>query len=147
MTPRLAANLIRLIGWGFIIFGIGYVTIASPALDGLAKSAAVLFDWSGQTSSDTLSRSARWFAAIMSGLSAGFGALYVFVIAPLLTAGHLPSTAIARRGGLIAAGLWFAIDSTGSYAAGVPSNVVMNAVFLVMLSVPLIMVKAEGEAA
>lgn len=141
MTPTRAATLIRLMGWGFIIFGIVFVTIAFPAFDGFAKSLSHFFDWTGQTVSDPLSRSARWFAAIMSGLSAGFGAFFVFLIAPLLAHKDNAVFQTVKRGGLIAAGLWYIVDSAGSVAAGVPSNVVMNTLFLAAFAVPLILVK------
>jgi len=85
MTPKRAAILISLMGWGFIIFGVVFVTIAFPAFDSFAKVLSYLFDWTGQTTSDSLSRSARWFAAIMSGMSAGLGAFFVFIVAPLLS--------------------------------------------------------------
>jgi quinol-cytochrome oxidoreductase complex cytochrome b subunit len=144
MTPKRAATLIALMGWGFIIFGIIYVTIAFPALDGFSKALSQLFDWTGLTAADDLSRSARWFAAIMSGLSAGFGAFYVFLVVPLLQHQDLSVFRTVRRGGLIAAGLWFVIDSIGSVAAGVPSNVAPNILFLAMFAVPLLIVKYES---
>ena len=141
MTPKRAGILISLMGWGFIIFGVVFVTIAFPAFDSFAKALSHLFDWTGQTTSDPLSRSARWFAAIMSGLSAGFGAFFVFIVAPLLSHNDNEVFRTVKRGGLLAAGLWFVVDSTGSVAAGVPSNVVMNCIFLATFAVPLLLVK------
>jgi len=141
MTPRSAASLIRLIGWGFIIFGIIFVTIAFPAADKFAHTLANLFDWTGQPHTENLTRDARWFAAIMSGLSAGFGALYVFIVAPLLTHEDKTAQTIAIRGGIIAACIWFIVDSAGSFAAGVPSNVAMNLIFFLTFMLPLLMVK------
>ena len=146
MTPKHAATLIGLMGWGFILFGFVFVTIAFPALDKFAQTLSQLFDWTGLTASDPLTRSARWFAAIMSGLSAGFGAFYVFLVAPLLLHRDQDVVQLARRGGLIAVCLWFVIDSTGSVAAGVPSNVAMNVLFLAAYALPLIFVKTEKEA-
>lgn len=141
MTPKLAANMLRLMGWGFILFGIVFVTIAFAEYDGFARNLVPIFDWSGGVPNEGLTREARWFAAIMSGLSAGFGAFYAFLVAPLLTLGHAQSRQIAKRGGLIAALIWFIVDSTGSFAAGVPSNVFMNIIFLIGLSAPLLMVR------
>ena len=141
MTPKRAGILISLMGWGFIIFGVVFVTIAFPAFDSFAKALSHLFDWTGQTTSDPLSRSARWFAAIMSGLSAGFGAFFVFIVAPLLSHNDNEVFRTVKRGGLLAAGIWFVVDSTGSVAAGVPSNVVMNCIFLATFAVPLLLVK------
>jgi len=141
MTPKLAANCLRLMGWGFIIFGTVFVTIAFAGYDSFARSLVPIFDWSGGVPNEGLTREARWFAAIMSGLSAGFGAFYVFLVAPLLTVTHAQARQIAKRGGLIAAFIWFVVDSAGSLGAGVPSNVVMNIIFLIGLALPLFMVK------
>jgi len=146
MTPRLAARLLHFMGWGFIIFGIVFVTIAFSGYAGFAHRLTNIFDWSGVAHTETLTRNARWFAAIMSGLSAGFGALYVFVVAPLLTLPNLESQKIAKRGGLIGAFTWFIVDSAGSFAAGVPSNVAMNVIFLMALTLPLMMVSTSDES-
>lgn len=141
MKPRHVANQLRLMGWGFIIFGIIFVTVAFPNYDSFAHSLAKLFDWTGHPHSDALTRDARWFAAIMSGLSAGFGALYAFLVAPLLTVPNDKARLIAKRGGLLGVFIWFTIDSVGSFAAGVPSNVAMNSIFLLVIAGPLMMVK------
>ncbi len=141
MTPKLAARLISLMGWGFIIFGVIFVTIAFPAYDGFAKILTRWFDWTGGAQVEILTRNARWFAAIMSGLSAGFGAFYVFLVAPLLMRPNLEVQQIARKGGLIAVVMWYVVDSIGSMAASVPSNVAMNTLFLLALAVPLILMK------
>ncbi|MEP3890668.1 MAG: hypothetical protein ABJN69_09375 [Hellea sp.] len=141
MTPKLAANILRLMGWGFIIFGVIFVTIAFAGIDGFARSLVPIFDWTGGVPDIGLTREARWFAAIMSGLSAGLGAFYAFLVAPLLNVSHSQTRQIAKRGGLIAAVIWFVVDSTGSFGAGVSSNIVMNFVFLIGLAAPLLMVK------
>jgi len=141
MTPQRAALLLRLIGWGFIIFSTVFVTVAFSGFDGVARFIANHFDWTGPTRVDSFSRDAQWFGAIWSGLGAGFGALYVFVVAPLLTAPHREVQTTAKRGGLIAAAIWFIVDSAGSVAAGVPSNAVLNFLFLLCIAMPLLMVK------
>ena len=145
MTPKLAGNLLRSIGWGFIVFGVVFVTIAFVEYDGFAQTLTNVFDWTGGPHTEDLTRDARWFAAIMSGLSAGFGALYVFLVAPLLSLPNSTARRLAKRGGLIAVVLWFVIDNIGSLAAGVPSNVAMNTLFLIAIAGPLIMVKFPDE--
>ena len=141
MTPKLAANLLRLMGWGFIIFGIIFVTIAFAGYDGFARNLVPIFDWSGGVPDEGLTREARWFAAIMSGLSAGLGTFYAFLVAPLLTVNNAEARLIAKKGGLLAAFIWFAVDNTGSFGAGVTSNIAMNTIFLIGLALPLVMVK------
>jgi len=143
MSPKTAVLLIKLMGWGFIIFGIVFVTMAFAGYDDFARALVPLFDWTGDAATEPLNRGGRWYAAIMSGLSAGFGALYVFLIAPLLTVSHADARHIAKRGGLIAAFIWYIVDGVGSLAAGVPSNVATNTVFLLAFVVPLVMVKFD----
>jgi len=79
----------------------------------------------------------------MSGMSAGLGAFFAFVVAPLLSHKDSEVFQTTKRGALIAAGLWYVVDSIGSVAAGVPSNVVMNTLFLAAYTVPLILVKQD----
>lgn len=141
MRPKLVANQLRIMGWGFIIFGLIFVTISFSEHGGFAHKLAPIFDWTGGGHDELLTRDARWFNAIMSGLSAGFGAFYVFVIAPLLTTKDATARQIAKRGGLIAALIWFIVDSAGSLGAGVPSNVATNSLFLILIAVPLWSVK------
>ncbi len=145
MTPKTAALCLRLIGWGFIIFGVIFVSLAFAGYDRAAQSLLFLFDWQTASYPESLTRNARWWAAILSGLSAGFGALYVFVVAPIITLEEPQAARIAKRGGLIAACLWMVIDSAGSLAAGVPSNVVMNTVFFVMITGPLWLMKTRAS--
>jgi len=82
---------------------------------------------------ESFSRDAQWFGAIWSGLGAGFGALYVFVVAPLLTAPHREAQTTAKRGGLIAAAIWFIVDSA-----------VLNFLFLLCIAVPLLLVNLDS---
>lgn len=141
MTPRLAANLIYIAGWGFIIFGVAFVTISFPAYDGFAHSVADVFDWTSGPHEETLTRDARWFGAMFAGLTAGFGAFLTFLVAPLLTVSDIQVRKIAKRGALIGICIWFVVDSIGSIAAGVPSNAVINFIFLQAIMIPLLMVK------
>ncbi len=144
MTPKFAANLLRLNGLGFILFCTMFVTIAFSDYDGFAHHIADLFDWTGPPHDEDLSRDARWFGAIWSGLGAGFGALYFFLIAPLMTLPNRAAQNIARRGGLIGVLVWFVVDSLGSFAAGVPSNVAMNFLFLILIATPLLWVNFDA---
>lgn len=141
MTPQTASHFIKFLGWAFILFGGLFVTLSFAGFDGFAQKLLVLFDWQTNNFDEPMTRNARWWAGVLSGLSAGFGGLYVFVVAPLLTVSDATARNIARRGGLIAACLWMVIDSTGSYASGVGSNVIMNALFFAMIIGPLWLMK------
>jgi len=143
MTPKRAALFLRLTGWGFIIFCTVFVTIAFEGYDGIAHGIADVFDWTGPPHDEVLSRDARWFGAIWAGMGAALGAVYIWLVAPLLMTTNREVQKIARRGGLIVAAIWYIIDSAGSFAAGVSSNVAMNTIFLICIAGPLVMVKFE----
>jgi len=141
MTPQLASTILRLCGWGFIIFGVLFVTISFPNFDAIGHYIADLFDWTPGPHDEVLTRDARWFGAIMAGVCAGLGGIFAFVVAPLLTLPNEAARNLAKRGGLISICIWFVIDSVGSIAAGVPSNAVLNAIFFLAITVPLLTVK------
>lgn len=145
MKPNTAARIVGLTGWGLMIFGVPFVTIAFAGYDGLAHASIDFLDLS-QSHTETLSRDARLFGAVFAGLITGFGALYAFGIAPLLKVKNLEANHIAKRAGIIAAIAWFVVDSIGSIASGVWSNAMFNVIYFLLLVIPLMMVKFESTA-
>lgn len=142
MTPNTAARIVGLTGWGLMIFGVPFVSIAFAGYDSFAHASIDFLDLS-RTHTETLTRDARLFGAVFAGLITGFGALYAFGIAPLLKVRNIEANRIARRAGIIAAIVWFVVDSTGSIASGVWSNAMFNVIYLLLLVVPLAMVEFE----
>ena len=66
------------------------------------------------------------------------------IFAPIIRMDDPVTGKIVKRGGILGMIVWFVIDSSGSVAAGVPSNAVFNAVFLLLIVVPLYRVKFTG---
>ncbi|MBE9140040.1 hypothetical protein IQ254_23055 [Nodosilinea sp. LEGE 07088] len=80
--------------------------------------------------------------AILGGVMVGWATLMYFVAAGPIAQGNLQLT----RRMLISIVAWFCIDSTGSYLSRLPGNIVLNGIFLVMLSIPLLGLAKETES-
>ncbi len=87
--------------------------------------------------------SAETFAvnAVAGGVMAGWGVLMYGLSAGPIARGDRD----VRR--MVMAGLtvWFVVDSTGSWAAGMIGNIVLNIVFLVLFLIPLVALRSAGQ--
>ena len=77
---------------------------------------------------------ARAVNAVLGGVLVGWGLLMFFLSDERLMA---DSPAVPRLM-TIALLAWFAVDSLGSWAAGLPGNIVLNVAFLLMFLPPLV---------
>ncbi len=85
------------------------------------------------------SADARVVNAVLGGVMVGWGLLIL-----LLRDRRLP-WALVRFKVLVSLLVWFAVDSTGSLAAGCPGNLVLNAAFAAFFLPPLILVKPASK--
>jgi len=76
---------------------------------------------------------ARLMSAISGGLMAGWGTMLYLVASRLFRR----DPALARELILYGTGIWFVVDSLGSAVAGAPLNALLNAGFLMMFYLPL----------
>ena len=143
MSPRLAARAIRLLALAYVAVGLVWWTLSVAPIDLPGRSLFRLFDWplgpgdAGATRGVDPTRGVRWSAAVGGGLCAALGWLFLVVVAPAVEAGNRR----AARGAAAALLLWFALDSSGSIAAGAPSQALWNVPFLVAMLVPLLAVR------
>ena len=140
MTQKLCAKLIMLNGWGFVLFGLIWVTTAFAGMDGPGRLLIDLLHWPVNGLPADPSMEARWMGGIGAGLTVGIGLMFVFIFAPLLRTGGAAAR-VTRKGVIISLTAWFIVDGAGSIAAGAPSNVVFNFIFYLLAVVPLLMVK------
>ena len=119
-------NALFTVGVGTILVGLAAAAAAVPSLDAAWRH---LFDvlrlapW-GATQLDA---TARQLSGISGGLMVGYGVTIVLVA-------RRAGAHRALRLGVVS---WFVVDSASSVAAGLPANVVLNAVFLVAIVAPL----------
>ncbi len=138
MTHKQAATIIRYLAVMFFFMSLIFASGAFASLDGASKLLHDVADWPIDGSMADYTREAKWFSAIGGGLFAGFSVLIFLVIAPLIEQG----SALAIRGTVISMLVWFVIDSAGSVAAGVPTNVAFNLAFLAFFLVPILAIRS-----
>jgi len=134
MTNKTAALFLKVNGLGTIIVGFLLALVAFPPLAAPGIAMIDFVDWPVDGAVD-LDRISRTLSAVSGGLTAGLGACFLFLVAPLVERGD----PLARSGGALTLLIWYGIDSAGSIAAGAPLNAVTNTLFLMLLLVPLLL--------
>jgi hypothetical protein len=122
-THILKAGAVILMG-----FGILFTMAAWPPLAGMVRFLVDLFAWPLDGAQTLAANDTRLALAIGGGVMAGWG-LMIWMVATRL-ADRDPG--LARALVLIPVVVWFVLDSLGSFAAGVPVNVAVNALFLAL---------------
>ena len=140
MTETKAANTIRATSIVLIITGLVFASGAFAPIEGASRFMHDLIDYPVDGSIDTFTREARWFSAIGGGVVVGMSVLFFTVIAPLIEAGHRD----IHRGVIVSMLAWFVIDSTGSIAAGVPANVIVNITLLALFIGPILAIRPKA---
>lgn len=107
-------------------FGILFTLAAWPPLAGLLRVLVDLFAWPLDGTQTLAASETRLALAIGGGVMAGWG-LTIWLVATRI-ADRDPG--LARTLVLPPVVVWFVLDSLGSFAAGVPANVALNALFL-----------------
>ena len=140
MTHKQAANIIRYLSVAFFFMALVFASGAFSAFDGASKLLHDVADWPIDGSMADYTREAKWFSAIGGGIFAGYSVLFFLVVAPLVEQG----SSLVIRGTVISMLFWFVIDSVGSVAAGVPTNVAFNLVFLALFVGPLLAIRPSA---
>ena len=128
-----ASLLLRLVSYLLLGFVAIWFLAAVPFLDQPASLLIDFLDWPLDGGHDFLSRDVRWLSAIGAGLLSSMAMTNLLVVAPELERGNFR----VLRGSAIATVSWYVIDSLGSWTSGVPSNVVFNTAFFVLLLYPV----------
>ncbi len=79
--------------------------------------------------------------AILGGIMVGWATLMYFVAAGPIAQGNMKIT----RQMIISIVMWFCIDSTGSYLSRLPGNIVLNVIFMAILSIPLLALSKDPK--
>ena len=111
-----------------VVVGSG-VLVAMASVEALEGPALLLLDlmvWPLDGEQRLAGLEPRLLSAISGGVMVGWGAL-IYLLAGELMHDH---PAIVRRIVLVSLGLWFCVDSLGSFAAGVPASLIGNLMFL-----------------
>lgn len=93
-----------------------------------------LSDWPVDSLAVPLDRNTMWLSAIGAGL---LGAVSIFlcgIVAPALKEGNKRVIRIT----ILAMIFWYIMDSAGSIASGVNSNIFFNSIYLLLVLIPLV---------
>jgi hypothetical protein len=141
MTPHTSANLIKLTTWGFIAFAFIWGLAPYTAINEPARLLIDIIDWPPGDANPALSRSQMWLSSIGAGLVLAICIMLLGIVVPAVRRSdkHIVRVTIWAFVG------WFVVDSVGSVASGVLSNVFFNSILLAGILIPLLMLRYENE--
>ncbi len=118
----------------FAAFSVFWATAPFTTINLPARFILDLSDWPLDNLSAQLDKNIMWLSAIGAGL---LGAIAIFlggIVAPAIKEGNKPIIHTT----ILAMVFWYVIDSAGSIASGVASNVFFNSIYLALVLIPLI---------
>ncbi len=139
MTPQTAAKLTHIVAYLLFSIGIFWGLAAFPPFDFAARAYLDLLNWPMGDGRPEWNQEAIWLSSVGAGLVCALAVFYLFVVTPAVRNGDRRVV----RATVLAALAWFVVDSAGSYAAGIPMNVLFNLVTLVPLIGPLLLVRFD----
>ena len=117
----------------------GLVSAAAsfPATDGLWLFLFDLLKWPIDGNPSQFDLTTRAVNAVLGGVMVGWGTLIFLLVRNFLN----NDFALVRKLILVSIVSWFVIDSTGSFLAELPGNVLLNVSFLCLFLPPFLFVK------
>jgi len=98
-----------------------------------------VLDWPLDNLSNELDRNTKWLSAIGAGLLATVAIFIGGIVAPAIKKGDTQTLRVTFWA-IIA---WYTIDSVGSIAVGITSNVYFNTVYLLLMVLPLMGIREK----
>jgi len=142
MSQTLAATILRIASIAMIAFGALWALAPYDPVSTPAVLLIDILDWPLDGNPSEFSRYDQWFSAVATSFLFGLALLFLLLVCPLIEQG----SKLARRAGIISLSVWFLSDCLGSYAAGVPVNVVWNIGFILPFIIPLVLVRLDEPA-
>jgi len=142
MTPHTSAKFIRITAWGFIGFAVIWGLAPYTPVNAPAHMLLDLLDWPYGDAPALLTRSEMWLSSIGAGMVMAMSIMLLGIVAPAAQNSNKPVVRVTIGAFIV----WFIVDSAGSAASGVVSNVFFNMVFLAAILVPLLAIRYESQA-
>ncbi len=142
MSLNTRANFLMAVSIIFAIYSLLWGLAPFAEFNTPARFILDLADWPVDNLSAPLDKNTMWLSAIGAGL---LGAVSIFlggIVVPALKEGNrsiIHTTILAMI-------FWYVIDSAGSIAAGVSSNVFFNTIYLALVLIPLICIRKDKAA-
>ena len=142
MSLNTRANFLMIVSVIFFIYSLLWGLAPFSEINIPARIILDLSDWPIDSLSLPLDKNTMWLSAIGAGL---LGAVAIFlggIVVPALKEGNKS----VIRTTIIAMIVWYIIDSAGSIAAGVSSNVFFNSIYLALVLIPLVCIGKNNNA-
>ena len=142
MSLDTRAKFMMVVATTFFIYSILWALAPYPSINLPARLILDLADWPLDNLATPLDRNTQWLSAIGAGVLAAISIFLGGIVVPAI---KKADTAITRTT-MLAMVVWYVIDSTGSVASGVSSNVFFNTIYLVLVLTPLIRISPDDIA-
>jgi len=139
MSLTTRANILMVVSIVFAIYSLLWGLAPFTEFNISARLILDLADWPVDRLSAPLDKNTMWLSAIGAGL---LGAISIFlggIVVPALKQGNKPVINTT----IVAMTFWYVIDSVGSIAAGVSSNVFFNSIYLALVLMPLTFISKD----
>jgi len=134
MSLAIRAKFLTIVAFVFAIYSLLWGLAPFVDINLPARLILDLADWPVDRLALPLDKNTMWLSAIGAGL---LGAVSVFLGGIVVPALKERNNAVIRTA-IVGMMVWYIIDSAGSIAAGVGSNVVFNSIYLALVLIPLI---------
>lgn len=141
MSLSFRAQFLMLVAISFFIYAVLWALAPFSAINLPARLILDLADWPLDNLASPLDRNTQWLSAIGAGLLAAIGIILGGIVVPAIKQRNI---AIIKTT-IVAMIVWYLIDSLGSIAAGVSSNVLFNTFYLTLVLIPLIGIQSAEK--
>lgn len=140
MSLNTRAKFLMIVSITFFIYSILWALAPYPEVNLPARFIVDIADWPVDSLSSPLDRNTEWLSAISAGLLASISIFLGGIVVPALKRHDISIIRTTK----IAMITWYIIDSAGSIAAGVSSNVFFNTIYLVLVLIPLVCINKKS---
>ena len=140
MNTKISAIWLQVMCAITVAFGLVSAAASFPATDKLWLFLLDLLKWPIDGNPSQFDLTSRALNAVLGGVMVGWGTLMFLLVRNFLNNDFV----LVRKLMLIGIMSWFVIDSTGSFFAKLPGNVLLNLSFLCLFLPPLLLVKSEN---
>ena len=137
MSLAFRANFLFIIAVVFFAYAILWGLAPYPSINFPARLILDLADWPLDSLSIPLDKNTQFLSAIGSGELAAISIFLGGIVVPAIK----DRNTVITRQAIIAMSTWYILDSSGSIAAGVASNVFFNSIYFILVLIPLVGIK------
>ena len=141
MSLNTRSKLMMIVAIAFFVYAILWALAPYPSINLPARAILDISDWPINNLSTPLDKHTQWLSSIAAGILAALSIFLGGIVAPAIKERNTSITQVA----IMAMIAWYAIDSVGSIASGVTSNVFFNTIYLALVLAPLIGIKHSTE--